>query len=121
MAKNAARIGDMHVNPGGGGPILEGCASVIIGGQPAARVGDKAQCGSGTDTIAQGAPAVIIAGKAASRLGDAHTCGGKIVNGCATVIIGNYKGSAALKLRKADCCIECLLKALKTGAPVAMV
>lgn len=119
MAKNAARIGDMHVKPNGGGPILEGCATVIIGGKPAARMGDKAQCGPGTDAIAEGAPGVIINGKPAARLGDAHACGGKIVSGCGTVIIGNQRGFAQSG-SVFPICIECLLKALKAGSPFAV-
>lgn len=95
MGKMAARIGDMHVRPGGGGPILEGCATVIIAGMPASRTGDKAVCAPGTDVIGPGAPGVIIGGKAAARMGDSHVCGGKIVSGCATVIIGDKVGGAA--------------------------
>jgi uncharacterized Zn-binding protein involved in type VI secretion len=94
MGKPAARLGDAHIKPGGGGPILQGCPTVIIAGQPAARVGDKAICGPGVDAIAAGAPGVIIAGKAAARLGDAHACGGKIISGCPTVIIGDQVGGA---------------------------
>lgn len=94
MGKPAARIGDMHVRPGGGGPIIEGCTTVIIGGMPAARTGDKAVCAPGTDVVGPGAPGVIIAGKMAARMGDSHACGGKIVSGCATVIIGDKTGGA---------------------------
>ncbi|RNC71715.1 MAG: hypothetical protein ED859_03115 [Desulfuromonadales bacterium] len=95
MGQPAARIGDMHTcpqkegkRPHKGGPILEGCASVIIGGQPAARVGDKAQCKGPVDVIAKGEPSVIIGGKPAARLGDQTAHGGVIVAGCATVLIG---------------------------------
>lgn len=95
MGQPAARISDMHTcprkegkKPHKGGPILEGCASVIIGGQPAARVGDKAQCNGPVDVIAKGEPSVIIGGKPAARLGDQTVHGGVIVAGCATVLIG---------------------------------
>lgn len=95
MGQPAARIGDMHTcpqkegkKPHKGGPILEGCASVIIGGRPAARVGDKAQCDGPVDIIAKGEPSVIIGGRPAARLGDQTAHGGVIVAGCATVLIG---------------------------------
>ncbi|WP_338846228.1 PAAR domain-containing protein [Massilia sp. W12] len=94
MGKPAARIGDMHVRPGGGGPIVEGCVTVIIAGMPAARTGDKAVCAPGMDVVGPGAPGVIIGGKMAARMGDSHACGGKIVSGCPTVIIGDKVGGA---------------------------
>ena len=95
----AARIGDMHtcpmVIPGMppiphvGGPILPaGCATVIIGGQPAARAGDMAVCCGPPDTIAVGSPTVQIGYMMAARLGDPTAHGGVVVAGCATVLIG---------------------------------
>ena len=120
MGQPASRIGDTHVMPTKGGPILAGCNTVIIAGQPAARLGDKAQCGPGTDVIAEGAPGVFIGGKPAARIGDAHACGGKIVSGCATVIIGNLRNSANSK-PYTPICIECLLKALQAGSPFALL
>ncbi|MCB2262164.1 MAG: PAAR domain-containing protein [Candidatus Thiosymbion ectosymbiont of Robbea hypermnestra] len=105
MSQPAARIGDAHtcphVDPGPkphvGGPILEGCPTVLIGGQPAARVGDKATCIGPPDTIATGEPTVLIGGKPAARLGDTTAHGGLIVTGNATVLIGS--GSSLLSRR----------------------
>lgn len=94
----AARIGDMHtcpgVNPGPvphvGGPILPaGCATVLIGGQPAARVGDAALCAGPPDAIARGSATVVIGNSEAARIGDLTVHGGLIVNGCSSVMIGD--------------------------------
>lgn len=94
----ASRIGDMHtcpmVTPGTppvphvGGPIISGCPTVLIGGQPAARVGDMAVCVGPPDVIAKGSGTVIIGGMPAARMGDNTVHGGVIVAGCPTVIIG---------------------------------
>lgn len=92
----AARITDMHVCPmtSGpiphvGGPVLPpGAVNVLIGGLPAARVGDMAVCTGPPDTIIQGSATVMIAGAPAARMADSTAHGGKIVAGCATVIIG---------------------------------
>lgn len=94
----ASRIGDMHtcpmVMPGTppvphvGGPIISGCPTVLIGGQPAARVGDMAVCVGPPDVIAKGSATVIIGGMPAARIGDNTVHGGVIVAGCPTVIIG---------------------------------
>jgi uncharacterized Zn-binding protein involved in type VI secretion len=43
-----------------GGPISQGSATVLIGGQPAARQGDMATCTGPPDTIVSGAPTVLI-------------------------------------------------------------
>jgi len=91
----AARVGDMHTCPmvtgtvpHVGGPVLPpGCATVMIGGQPAARVGDMLICTGPPDTIAAGSATVMIGGMPAARLGDSTTHGGVIVAGCATVNI----------------------------------
>ena len=92
----AARILDMHTcpmeEPGPvphvGGPIVAGCLTVVIGGQPAARVGDEATCTGPPDTIISGSETVMIGGEPAARFGDATTHGGVIVAGCPTVVIG---------------------------------
>ncbi|MFV0267274.1 MAG: PAAR domain-containing protein [Draconibacterium sp.] len=92
----AARITDMHVCPmvtgtvpHVGGPILPpGCATVLIGGQPAARVGDMAACTGPPDSIAMGSGTVMIGGMPAARLGDSTAHGGTIVSGFGTVTIG---------------------------------
>jgi uncharacterized Zn-binding protein involved in type VI secretion len=92
----AARITDLHVCPmftgpvpHVGGPILPpGAPTVLIGGLPAATLGDMAVCTGPTDSIVQGSATVMIGGKPAARVGDSTAHGGKIVLGCATVIIG---------------------------------
>ena len=92
----AARISDMHtcpmVNPGPvphvGGPVVAGCATVLIGFMPAARVGDMCVCVGPPDTIAMGSATVMIGGMPAARLGDMTAHGGVIVAGCPTVMIG---------------------------------
>ena len=92
----AARITDMHVCPmftgpvpHMGGPILPpGTPTVLIGGLPAATLGDMAVCTGPPDSIVQGSATVMIGGKPAARVGDSTAHGGKIVLGCATVIIG---------------------------------
>ncbi len=71
-----------------GGPIISGCPTVLIGGQPAARVGDMAVCVGPPDVIAKGSATVIIGGMPAARIGDNTVHGGVIVAGCPTVIIG---------------------------------
>jgi len=96
MGKPAARITDMHVCPmiSGtvphvGGPIMPpGCATVLIGGQPAARVGDLCTCSGPPDSIVMGSATVMIGGMAAARMGDSTAHGGSIVAGCTTVLIG---------------------------------
>lgn len=96
MGKPAARITDMHVCPmiSGtvphvGGPIMPpGCATVLIGGQPAARVGDLCTCSGPPDSIVVGSATVMIGGMAAARMGDSTAHGGSIVAGCPTVLIG---------------------------------
>jgi uncharacterized Zn-binding protein involved in type VI secretion len=114
----AARITDMHtcpmVNPGPvphvGGPVVAGCATVIIGGQPAARVGDSAICVPGSDSIAQGSSDVIIGHQAAARLGDPTNHGGVIAAGCPTVIIGSSGQGSSLAAAAASgtpFCEEC--------------
>jgi uncharacterized Zn-binding protein involved in type VI secretion len=92
----AARITDNHVcpkvEPGPvphvGGPIVEGCPSVIIGFLPAARASDQAVCVGPTDAVATGSPTVIIGNLQAARMGDPMQHGGTIVTGFPTVIIG---------------------------------
>jgi uncharacterized Zn-binding protein involved in type VI secretion len=106
MPKYAARVTDIHQIPRGGGPIQQGCATVLIGGQPAARVGDQAKCGNGVDTVAEGESTVLIGGKPAARMGDKHSCGGQIVSGCTTVIIGK------------DVRADCLTDAAKDGTVI---
>lgn len=94
----AARLTDMHVCPmltaaqppipHVGGPILNGCPTVLIGMLPAAREGDMALCIGPPDVIAQGSSTVMIGGMPAARMGDSTAHGGAIVLGCMTVLIG---------------------------------
>lgn len=110
MGQAAARIGDMHTCPKVtgkvphvGGPIAQGCPSVLIGGMPAARVGDQAVCVGPPDSIAQGEASVLIGGKPAARLGDKTAHGGVIVMGLPSVLIGADPG-------------QCLKSASRSGA-----
>jgi uncharacterized Zn-binding protein involved in type VI secretion len=86
--------------------ILNGCATVKIGGQFAVRLGDMtANCNlfgcvpGGPGLISRGSATVMIGGKPAARVGDSvafSTCvapipspTGKVTGpGCATVVIG---------------------------------
>jgi uncharacterized Zn-binding protein involved in type VI secretion len=98
----AARISDAHTCPvHAGGPVVQGCATVIIGGQPAARIGDTLVCPPGMDAIAAGSPTVIIGNKMAARVGDATAHGGAVAAGCPTVSIG--EPSQVLKTDKPFC------------------
>ena len=101
----AARLGDAHVCPHKGGPILPPCEpTVLIGGKPAARKGDKAQCDAPPDVIAMGSPTVLIGYEMAARKGDPTEHGGVITSGEETVLIG-IPGKG-----------ECLASAAKRGA-----
>jgi uncharacterized Zn-binding protein involved in type VI secretion len=93
----AARVGDAHrcwhvePVPHVGGPIMEGCETVVIEEENAARVGDTAWCNGGSyDKITGGEPTVFIGAKPAARAGDA-TDGGSITSGSATVFIGRSR------------------------------
>lgn len=101
MGKPAARTGDPHACPLAnptvppvphvGGPIAPpGCASVLIGGQPAARVGDLCICFciGPLAPIAVGSSSVHIGGRPAARASDLTMHGGIITAGCPSVLIG---------------------------------
>ena len=92
MSKPAARATDLHTCPvpmHGGGPLLVGNPTVLIGSLPAATLGDACVCSSAPDTIVQGSLSVLIGGKPAARLGDLTAHGGVITTGCASVLIGD--------------------------------
>jgi|SRR5690554_631887 len=96
MSKPAARLSDFHscpmLNPNGsphvGGPVVNGEASVLIGGLPAATLGSMCACAGPPDSIIVGSGTVFIAGKPAARLGDSTSHGGTILAGAANVLIG---------------------------------
>ncbi len=100
----AARVGDRHrcgqrePAPHKGGRIVgPGCATVLIGEEPAACVGDRARCVEGSrDVIVTGEPTVLIEGLPAARLGDA-TDGGHVTTGCTTVQIGPQPQALAMR------------------------
>jgi uncharacterized Zn-binding protein involved in type VI secretion len=71
------------------GDIIDGASTVFTGeGMPkAARITDPLKCHSGK-RISQGSESVFIENHNASRKGDGTECGGKILDGCATVLIG---------------------------------
>jgi len=96
VPRPAARVGDRHVCtkssgpiPHVGGPIIEGCKTVLITGRRAARINDKANCVGPTDQIQEGSKTVIIGGKQAARIFDKCVHGGFISEGCKTVLIGD--------------------------------
>jgi uncharacterized Zn-binding protein involved in type VI secretion len=101
----AGRSGDMHVcpqvTPGTppvphvGGPVAQGCPTVMIGYMPAARVGDVATCVGPPDPIAMGSATVMIGYMPAARVGDLTTHGGTIAMGCPTVMIGDFGAGGA--------------------------
>lgn len=94
----AARLTDFHqcpmITPGlppiphVGGPVVQGCPTVLIGKLPAARLGDMLVCVGPPDTIIKGSATVLIGGMPAARLGDQTAHGGAIMLGEFTVIIG---------------------------------
>jgi uncharacterized Zn-binding protein involved in type VI secretion len=99
MGQPAARLMDMHicplVTPGvppiphvGGLITGPGCATVLIGGQPAAVVGDICICVGPPDSIAMGSTSVTFGGKPAARMGDSTLHGGTILTGFPGVLIG---------------------------------
>lgn len=99
MGKPAARWGDLHKcpkeTPGTppvphvGGPVLEGCPTVLIDGLPAARVDDSCFCVGEPDKIVTGSSGVFIGGQPAARKGDQTAHGGSIKTGSRTVLIGD--------------------------------
>ncbi|MGJ5815363.1 PAAR domain-containing protein [Paludibaculum fermentans] len=105
--KPAARIGDMHVcnamNPGMpptphvGGPIIQGVETVVTGNQKQSTVTHKCICRGPEDEIAEGATTVLVNNLPAARLGDHTVHGGVIVEGDATVLIGNEGAPGAAK------------------------
>ncbi len=95
MSKPAARVGDMHscpmvtgTVPHVGGPIIQGSATVLIGGMPAAVVGNQAACTGPPDVLALGSATVLIEGMPAVRMGDTTAHGGTVLGGEPTVLIG---------------------------------
>jgi uncharacterized Zn-binding protein involved in type VI secretion len=102
----AARVGDAHTCKHNepiahrGGPILDGCATVLIGELPAARVGDHAWCDGGAfDVISLGEETVVIGGRPAARAGD-RTDGGVIAGGLGTVRIGRRRRGRRPRIEK---------------------
>ena len=100
----AARITDMHTCPvHGGGPVVVGETSVLIGYMPAARVGDKMICPPAVDVIQAGEASVIIGNMPAARIGDPTAHGGVLAMGCPTVIIGSSPQAATIRTDKPFC------------------
>lgn len=65
-----------------------GVLTVLIGSIPAAVVGDLCICAGPPDSIVNGSATVFIGGKKAARQGDLTVHGGIIVSGLPTVQIG---------------------------------
>jgi len=72
----------------GGPVLGPGVPTVLIGHLPATVVGDLAACVGPVDTVIQGSATVMIGGRPAARLGDPTAHGGSIVLGWPTVMIG---------------------------------
>lgn len=100
----AARITDGHLCPAhGGGPVITGALSVLIGYKPAARVGDTLTCVGPPDKILAGEPTVLIAKKPAARIGDPTVHLGRVAMGCPTVIIGSSTQANTLRTNEPFC------------------
>jgi uncharacterized Zn-binding protein involved in type VI secretion len=100
----AARITDPHICPAhGGGPVLTGELTVLIGYMPAARVGDKLVCVGPPDEVLMGESTVQIGNKDAARLGDPTQHAGKIAMGCLTVNIGSSPQAETLRTDEPFC------------------
>lgn len=94
----AARVGDMVTCPSGPPATLQGpgVPTVLIAGKPATTTGSACMCTTQAGparvptpgTIVVGSQTVRIAGKPAARAGDQASNGGRILSGCATVLIG---------------------------------
>jgi len=101
----AARITDNHTCPlHGGGPIVTGDYSVLIGHMPAARASDTIICYGPFDQVRRGEKTVIIGNLMAARLGDPSDVG-VLIQGCPTVLIGS------------DNVVGCMKAAAQTGSP----
>ena len=75
----------------GGGMIMLGSTTVMIGKYPAARMGDSLLCNGPpphSDAIMKGSTSVLIDKKPAARMGDVTAMGGVIIQGCTSVMIG---------------------------------
>lgn len=74
-----------HVGGPISGPCVP---TVLVGHLPAAVLGDMCVCVGPPDSIVQGSATVMIGGKPAARMGDTTAHGGSIVLGMFTVMIG---------------------------------
>ena len=72
----------------GGPVVGPGAPNVLISALPAARVGDALVCVGPPDTIVQGSATVLIGGMPAAYLGSMTAHGGTILVGIPNVMIG---------------------------------
>jgi uncharacterized Zn-binding protein involved in type VI secretion len=92
--QQAARIGDNHTcpmttpAPHVGGPINNGCSSVLTENLPQAIISAMATCVGPLDVVTSAASTVHIEGMFAARMTDMTAHGGTVVVGAATVLIG---------------------------------
>jgi len=94
----AARVGDTVTCPSGPPATLQGpgVPTVLIAGRSAATAGSACMCTAqagpapvpSPGSIVVGSQTVRIGGKPAARAGDQASNGGRILSGCATVLIG---------------------------------
>lgn len=117
MRSPAARITDLHVCPAhGGGALITGFPTVLIGKIPASRMGDIGLCGPIPNAVVKGEATVLIGKSQAARIGDPMAHGGKIATGFPTVLIGpitpppfpaQAKALLVAALSRAPICEEC--------------
>ncbi|MGI9493119.1 MAG: PAAR domain-containing protein [Geminicoccaceae bacterium] len=84
--ENPAPVPVPHV---GGPIIGPGMPNVLIENMPASVLGDMAFCVGPPDAIVEGSATVMIGGRPAARMGDATAHGGSVIAGAATVMIGD--------------------------------
>lgn len=91
----SARISDSHACPlHGGGVIVTGFPTVLVGNMPASRITDIGMCGPIPNPLVTGSMTVLIGKSPASRITESTTHGGKVVSGFPTVLIGDKGGAA---------------------------
>lgn len=89
----SARISDAHACPiHGGGAIVTGFPTVLVGSMPASRITDIAMCGPIPNALVSGSMTVLIGKSPASRITESLAHGGKVVSGFPTVLIGDKGG-----------------------------
>lgn len=83
-----------------GGPLLDGYPTVIVENRLAGRLGSHAMCSCALDMVMEGAATVLMGGLPAAAIGFATAHGGRTVVGSGTVFVGgpSVAGGAAERL-----------------------